>query len=44
MATPAQVAGKTGKEILQAIIDGELPQGFLVLHQVAEQACGDREF
>ena len=23
---PAQVAGKTGKEILQAIIDGELPQ------------------
>jgi uncharacterized protein (TIGR00369 family) len=24
--TPAEVAGKTGKEILQAIIDGELPQ------------------
>jgi len=23
---PAQIAGKTGKEILQAIIDGELPQ------------------
>jgi uncharacterized protein (TIGR00369 family) len=24
--TPAEVAGKTGKEILRAIIDGELPQ------------------
>jgi uncharacterized protein (TIGR00369 family) len=26
LATPAEVAGKTGKEILQAIIDGKLPQ------------------
>jgi uncharacterized protein (TIGR00369 family) len=26
LSTPAEVAGKTGKEILQAIIDGELPQ------------------
>ncbi len=26
LATPEQVAGKTGREILQAIIDGELPQ------------------
>jgi len=26
LATPAEVAGKTGREILQAIIDGELPQ------------------
>ena len=26
VATPAEFAGKTGREILQAIIDGELPQ------------------
>jgi uncharacterized protein (TIGR00369 family) len=26
LATPAQIAGRTGKEILQAIIDGDLPQ------------------
>ena len=26
LPTPAEVAGKTGKEILQAIIDGTLPQ------------------
>jgi uncharacterized protein (TIGR00369 family) len=26
LATPAEVAGKTGREILQAIIDGALPQ------------------
>ena len=26
LATPAEVAGKTGREILQAIVDGRLPQ------------------
>ncbi|HXP76141.1 MAG TPA: PaaI family thioesterase [Stellaceae bacterium] len=26
LATPAEVAGKTGREILQAIVDGALPQ------------------
>jgi uncharacterized protein (TIGR00369 family) len=26
LAAPADIAGKTGREILQAIIDGELPQ------------------
>jgi len=26
VAAPAQLAGKTGREVLQAIIDGELPQ------------------
>jgi uncharacterized protein (TIGR00369 family) len=26
LSTPAELAGKTGKEILQAIIDGKLPQ------------------
>jgi hypothetical protein len=26
LPTPAEVAGKTGREILQAIIDGKLPQ------------------
>src|SRR5277367_4682211 len=26
LATPGNIAGKTGREILQAIIDGELPQ------------------
>jgi uncharacterized protein (TIGR00369 family) len=26
LPTPAEVAGKTGKEVLQAIIDGKLPQ------------------
>ena len=26
LATPAEVAGKTGREILQAIVEGKLPQ------------------
>jgi hypothetical protein len=26
LPTPAEVAGRTGKEILQGIIDGRLPQ------------------
>jgi hypothetical protein len=30
LPAPAEDAGKTGKEILQAIIDGQLPQAFLV--------------
>jgi len=29
LAKPQDVAGKTGKEILQAIIDGELPQALI---------------